>query len=213
MYKQTTLWDNLDILGKEERLEGEHLKMKDAEITLYRQIFSRKESNQFLSDINTKTPWRQDSIKIFGKTILLPRLTAWYGDQGKSYTYSGIPMNPEPWTDELIYIKSAIEEYTDVKFNSVLLNLYRDGNDSVAWHSDDEDELGENPVIASLSLGSERKFMFKHKYSKELKAEIALTHGSVLIMKGPTQRFWHHQLPKTTKKVSLRINLTFRVIK
>ena len=152
------------------------------------------------------------TIKLYGKLVPIPRLTAWYGDSGKSYTYSKIAMSPEPWTPTLLAIKSKVEVLLGVQFNSVLLNFYRSGSDSVAWHSDDESELGENPVIGSVSFGGTRRFVFRHKYRKELNKEVDLSHGTFLVMKGTTQHFWQHQIPKTVKKVEPRINLTFRVI-
>ncbi len=143
----------------------------------------------------------------------LPRLTAWYGDEGKSYTYSGIEQHPDPWTPTLKLIKSKVEEILEVTFNTVLLNLYRDGKDSVSWHSDDELELGENPIIASVSFGAVRRFSLKHKISKDYKIDLDLPNGSLLLMKGETQHFWQHQIAKTSKSVQPRINLTFRMIK
>jgi alkylated DNA repair dioxygenase AlkB len=142
----------------------------------------------------------------------MPRLTAWYGDPGSVYTYSNIEMQPEPWSNLLKSMKDTISEFCKVEFNSVLLNLYRDGDDSMGWHSDDEKELGLKPVIASLSFGGERVFRFRHKSKKDLKYSVNLCHGSLLIMKGETQEFWQHSLPKTKKKVPSRINLTFRRI-
>ena len=130
-----------------------------------------------------------------------------------NYTYSGISMNPEPWTATLLEIKAKINEGANTRFNSVLLSLYRNGRDSLSWHQDDEPELGNDPVIASASFGDTRTFQFRHKARKDIKTvSIDLTHGSLLIMKGPTQRFWVHQVPKTAKPVGPRINLTFRVI-
>ncbi|MGZ4044594.1 MAG: alpha-ketoglutarate-dependent dioxygenase AlkB family protein, partial [Bacteroidia bacterium] len=150
----------------------------------------------------------------YGKMIDLPRLTAWYGENDKPYKYSGIPMNPHPWTSDLLRIKEKIEKEAGTEFSSVLLNLYRKGQDSVNWHSDDEKELGTNPVIGSVSFGETRVFQLKHKYDTKLKKiDIPLTHGSFLLMKGTTQHYWQHQIPKTTREIKPRINLTFRVIK
>jgi alkylated DNA repair dioxygenase AlkB len=142
----------------------------------------------------------------------IPRLTAWYGDQGKSYTYSGIEQHPEHWNPTLKLIKSKIEQIAQVSFNSVLLNLYRDGKDSVSWHSDDEPELGENPIIASVSFGATRRFSLRNKHSKNHKIDIDLASGSFLLMQGETQHFWQHQIAKTAKEIQPRINLTFRII-
>lgn len=192
----------------------ETLQMPNADVTMFRVFFSHAESDRFFLSLLTQTQWRQDKIRIYGKQINLPRLTAWYGDPGKSYSYSGISMDPSPWTETLLEIKSRVDREAQVRLNSVLLSLYRDGNDSLSWHQDDEPELGEDPVIASVSFGATRAFQFRYKPDKNLsKVSIDLTHGSLLIMKGPTQRFWMHQVPKTSKLVSPRINLTFRVIR
>jgi alkylated DNA repair dioxygenase AlkB len=143
----------------------------------------------------------------------LPRLTAWYGEGEAYYTYSNIAMRPRFWTPLLSHIKRKIEKVAQVEFNSVLLNLYRDGKDSVSWHQDNEPELGKEPVIGSVSFGSTRCFQFRHKLRKDLRRfDIALTHGSLLIMRGTTQQFWQHQIPKTHKPVGQRVNLTFRII-
>lgn len=188
--------------------------LPDGEVIIYRSLFNGLESNQLFKELFSSINWRQDKMKIFGKEVDLPRLTAWYGEGGKSYTYSGITMNPEAWTPILLLIKERIEEVVQEKFNSVLINLYRNGKDYVSWHSDDEPELGINPIIASVSFGQTRRFQLKHKLNKDLeKVEITLTHGSLLLMKGSTQHFWHHQIPKTSKQLKERINLTFRVIK
>ena len=187
--------------------------MPDGEVIMYRNFFNQVESDQTFQELLSGIKWRQDRMKLFGKEVDLPRLTAWYGDEGKSYTYSSIRMNPDTWTPTLLSIKSRIEEVAHVKFNSVLINLYRNGKDSVSWHTDDEPELGKYPIIASVSLGEARRFQLRHKLNKSLdKIELTLTHGSFLIMKGSTQHFWQHQIPKSSKSLKERINLTFRVI-
>jgi alkylated DNA repair dioxygenase AlkB len=188
------------------------LALLDGDVDYYPAFFSKAESDALFQDLLATTNWKQEKIKLYGKLIDLPRLTAWYGDQGKSYTYSGIKVVAEPWTDTLLRIKREIEAVSGVSFNSVLLNLYRGEQDSVAWHSDDEPELGVNPVIGSVSFGATRRFQLKHKREKALKREIDLLHGSYLLMKGPTQHCWLHQVPKTKKPAKQRVNLTFRVI-
>lgn len=193
-------------------LVKEALSIPDAEVTFYRNFYNQRESDELFQTLCNEINWRQDKIKLYGKEVNLPRQTAWYGDKGKSYTFSGIHLDPEPWTLRLLQIKEQIERVAKVSFNSVLLNLYRDGNDGISWHTDAEPELGKNPVIASVSLGGTRRFMFRHKQNKDLKAEVELTHGSFLLMAGATQHFWQHQIPKTSKLVEPRINLTFRVI-
>lgn len=159
-------------------------------------------------------PWKQEPIKLFGKEVMQPRLTAWYGDPDTAYSYSGIVMEPLPWTKALLEIKTRVENFANAPFNSVLLNYYRDGQDSMGWHSDNEPELGRNPVIASLSLGGMRRFHLKHRQRKDLEnIRMDLLDGSLLIMGGELQHHWLHQISKTKKAVAGRINLTFREVK
>ena len=188
--------------------------LPDAELHYRPQFFPKPTADRLLQELIEKIEWTQNKIRFYGKESLVPRLEAWYGDPGKSYAYSGIQMTPKPWTKELVKIKEAIEKEAGVPFNSVLINYYRDGKDRVAWHSDDEKELGQNPIIGSVSLGAERKFKLRHKKYKEngLKTEIMLQHGSFLLMKGPTQHHWMHEIPRTAKPIGPRINLTFRII-
>lgn len=188
------------------------LHMPDAEVYLANNFFSPAESDTLLTDLTANIAWEQKAINIMGKQVMQPRLIAWYGDAGKSYRYSGLTVHPLPWTATMLDMKARVEAAANVTFNSVLLNLYRDGQDSVGWHSDDEPELGTNPVIASVSLGAVRTFQFKHKQNTDLKQSVELTHGSLLLMRGTTQHFWKHQIPKTKKPLGARINLTFRVI-
>ena len=155
--------------------------------------------------------WKHDSINLYGKNILLPRITSWYGDPGKSYSYSGINSNPNEWNKELLDIKKRIEEVASVRFNSVLMNWYRDGEDYLNWHADDEKELGVNPTIGSVNFGATRDFVIR-KNDKSLKITIPLNHGTLLIMKGGLQHYWQHSVPKRKKVKDMRINLTFRVI-
>lgn len=157
--------------------------------------------------------WRQDTIRMFGRLVLTPRLSAWYGNEGASYTYSGLTLQPNNWTDELLGIKQKIETISGATFNSVLLNFYRHGQDSMGWHADDEPELGKMPTIASLSLGAERRFLLRAKKNHHQQHEIKLTNGSLLIMSGNTQHHWQHAIPKTMRPTEPRINLTFRQIK
>ena len=190
------------------------MKLPDGELIIYKNLFDRAQSDGFFEQLLDDISWRQDQIKMFGKQVNLPRLTAWYGDKGKSYKYSGIKMNPNPWTPTLLVIKEKVETVAKLNFNSVLVNLYRNGQDYVSWHSDDEPELGNNPTIASVSFGATRRFILRHKSDRDLdKVEVTLTHGSLILMQGTTQHFWQHQVPKTAKKISPRVNLTFRVVK
>jgi alkylated DNA repair dioxygenase AlkB len=175
-------------------------------------FYSKDESDNYFLALKDKIDWKQESMKMYGKTINFPRLTAWYGDNDKPYSFSGITLQPKNWLPELLEIKNKIEIAAQTKFNSVLLNLYRNGNDSISWHTDAEPELGVNPVIGSVNFGETRKFQFRHKSTHE-KLEIDLTHGSAIIMQGEMQHFWQHQVPKTSKIIKDRINLTFRLIK
>lgn len=186
--------------------------IENGEYIFYPNFFSKSESDILLKRLRNNIVWKQESMNMYGKKIDFPRLTAWYGNNDKPYSFSGITLQPLPWTSEILTIKNKIEPIAKTVFNSVLLNLYRDGNDSISWHTDAEKELGINPIIASVNFGATRKFQLRHIKTKE-KLEIELTHGSLLIMQGELQHFWQHQVPKTSKPVGERINLTFRVIK
>lgn len=175
-------------------------------------FFTKFESDSYFKVLKDNILWKQESMNMYGKQVMFPRLTAWYGDNDKPYSFSGITLRPHSWTKELLEIKNKIEPIANTQFNSVLLNQYRNGNDSISWHTDAEKELGLNPIIGSVNFGATRKFQLRHIETKE-KIEIELTHGSLLIMQGELQHFWQHQVPKTAKKVNERINLTFRVIK
>lgn len=160
----------------------------------------------------TNIRWKQDSLKLYGKSIPLPRLTAWYGDPGAAYTYSGIKSDPNPWNDGLLHIKRRIEEVIESRFNCVLLNWYRDGRDSLSWHADDEKELGKDPVIASANFGATRDFQLRHNTNSDHKITMPLKHGTLLVMSGELQRHWKHAVPKRTGIDKSRFNLTFRKI-
>lgn len=187
--------------------------LPDSTISYYPNFLSKKEADYYFQEFMWEVPWKQDDIKVFGKVYPQPRLTAFYANNKQSYSYSNIRMEPQPFTKDLLKIKERIETKTRANFTSCLLNLYRDGQDSNGWHADDEKELGKNPVIASLSLGQARYFHLKHKREKGLNQKILLEHGSLLLMAGATQHHWYHQIPKTSKAIQERINLTFRVIK
>ena len=189
--------------------------LPDSDINLHQDHFDAEIAGNLLRELTEEIPWVQNKIRFYGKESLVPRLESWHGDEGMSYTYSGIKMDAKPWTKNLLIIKESIEPIAKTTFNSVLINYYRDGKDRVAWHSDDEKELGKNPVIASVSLGAERKFKLRHKKYKEnqLQYEVFLQNGSLLLMSGSTQHHWLHEIPRTAKPIGPRINLTFRVIK
>ncbi len=187
--------------------------LKDADILYYPDFFTPEESEFYFKTLLENTNWREDDITVFGKTYKQPRLTALFADNNKSYSYSNITMHPEVFSKELKTIKQKIETQIEKQFTTCLVNLYRNGQDSNGWHADDEKELGLNPVIASISFGSTRRFKLKHKTDSSQKLTIDLKSGSLLVMQGTTQHFWKHQIPKTKKIVSERINLTFRYIK
>ncbi|ESU22215.1 hypothetical protein FEDK69T_21970 [Flavobacterium enshiense DK69] len=186
--------------------------LPDAEIEYYPNFFPEIEADILFQQLLTEIQWQQDDITIFGKTYKQPRLTAFFGNEGKPYSYSNITMQPHHWNELLLRIKSKVEKTTGHSFSSVLLNLYRDGKDSNGWHADNEKELGQNPVIASVSFGEQRIFQLKHNTLKDQKQNIVLENGSLLLMKGTTQHYWKHQIPKTSKPIKQRINLTFRTI-
>ena len=185
----------------------------DAHIEYYPNFFSEEEANVLFEKLLTETSWQQDNITVFGKTYPQPRLTALFGNEGMPYSYSNITMHPQPWNEILLQMKLKIAEVTQCDFTTVLLNRYRNGQDSNGWHADNEKELGTNPTIASISLGAPRAFHLQHNSIKEAKLKLTLEHGSLLLMKGTTQHCWKHQIPKTAKTIDQRINLTFRTIK
>lgn len=201
----------LDMFGDATPKDGEPVILKNGEYIYFPNFLNREIANNYLEAFKNKIDWKQESMNMYGKQVMFPRLTSWYGDNDKPYSFSGITLNPHTWTEELLEIKNLIEPICEVQFNSVLLNLYRDGNDSISWHTDAEKELGKNPLIASVNFGAERKFQIKHNDTQE-KQEIILKHGSLLIMKGELQHFWKHQVPKQSGITKERINLTFRVI-
>jgi len=181
----------------------------DGEINLFEDAFDSPDTD--LDQLIQGLAWSQQQIVVFNRLHNEPRLSAWYGDPNCSYTYSGITLTPKPWVEPLLTIKKACEELSGAIFNSVLANLYRDGNDSMGWHADNEPELGPNPTIASVSFGAERRFDLRHRISNE-KVQIVLPHGSILVMSGETQSHWLHSIAKTKKVREPRVNLTYRMI-
>jgi alkylated DNA repair dioxygenase AlkB len=184
---------------------------RDGRVDYYGKITTNVEANLYFEILLQNIVWKNDEAIILGKHIITKRKTAWYGDSDYLYTYSNTTRRALPWTSELRDLKQLVEKLTETKFNSCLLNLYHDGNEGLAWHSDDEKVLRRNGTIASLSFGAERKFSLKHKKTKQT-ISIVLEHGSLLVMKDETQVYWLHSLPKTKKIVMPRINLTFREI-
>ena len=183
----------------------------DADIYYIENFYLKDEAETIFQDLKQNLAWRHDDIKIFGKVMKIPRLQAWYGDNHLRYSYSNITLIAKPWSERLLEIKAKVSGYCQQDFNAVLANLYRNQNDSVGWHSDNEPELGNMPTIASLSFGAEREFQLKHIITKE-KVNLTLTSGSLLIMKGETQHYWQHCIPKRTRAITSRVNLTFRKI-
>ncbi|MDN5289601.1 MAG: Alkylated repair dioxygenase AlkB [Mucilaginibacter sp.] len=169
-------------------------------------------SDQLLQLFIAETPWKQSTQKMWDKEYLTPRLTSWHGDIGTDYSVSGKISDPNPWTPELLQLKEMVEPLAGIKFNSVLLNYYRDGNDSVAWHSDRESVLGKNPIIASVSFGQVRSFDIRNKADHREHYSVKLEHGSFLLMKAGLQERWEHRIAKSTKPMKARVNLTFRVV-
>lgn len=190
----------------------ENLLPHKGEAYFYSDFFPKEQSDLFYKTLLEEVHWKQEPIKLFGKEIMQPRLTAWYADAGKTYSYSGITMPGNEWTETLLKIKLAVERVSGVNFNSALLNLYRNGQDSMGWHRDNERELGFNPVIASVSLGADRVFQLREYTSKSHLKSLLLSHGSFLLMRGETQPHWEHRVPKTNKVKEARINITFRIV-
>ena len=189
------------------------IKIPDGKITFHEGFFSLEESQILMQSLIKTIDWTQEEVIVYGKRHKIPRLNAWYGDEGKIMNYSGLTLVPKSWIKELLDIKEKVEKTVNAEFNSCLLNYYRNGNDGMGWHQDNEKELGKNPIIASVTFGESRPFQLKHISNKSLKkVDIQLTNGSLLVMAGETQHYWKHQIPKTTKQLSERINLTFRTI-
>ena len=186
--------------------------VRDGEYIYIPDFLSYDEGNHYFEKLLATIRWKQEEMNMYGKTLPFPRLTAWYGDPEKSYSFSGLTLHPNKWTTELLEIKNKVVAEVKTPFNSVLLNRYRNGSDSMSWHQDDEKELGVNPIIASVNLGATRTFQLRHLKSGE-KLSLELPHGSLLVMMGKLNHYWQHQITKTRKQVGERINLTFREIK
>jgi alkylated DNA repair dioxygenase AlkB len=194
-----------------EKKQIQNLLPRDGEVLYFDSILSKTESKFFYDNLLHKIQWIHDEVLIFGKNIITKRKVAWYGDKDFYYTYSNKTKFAIEWTEELLRLKKICESYSQTKFNACLLNLYHNGTEGVSWHSDDEKSILENSCIASMSFNAERKFEFRHKKTKE-KISLILEDGSLLLMKGQTQKHWQHQLPKSAKISKPRINLTFRTM-
>ncbi len=188
------------------------IELADAYLNYYQDFLTPNQADSYLQRLQHTLVWQQHSIWLFGRQVAIPRLQCWYGEPGLTYSYSGLLMTTRPWTPELDQLRRRIEQLHGYRFNAVLANLYRDGRDSVGWHADNEAELGDNPVIASLSLGSTRSFKLRRNDDHRQQHTIELEHGSVLLMSGSTQHHWQHCLPKRSRITEPRINLTFRLI-
>lgn len=191
---------------------GRELLPSDGSAVLHDWVLGDRNSEEILSRLMDEVPWTSNTIRVFGVDHVEPRLVSWHGDPGASYSYSGLQLAVNPWTPLLSELKSVCESIAGTPFNSVLLNLYRDGNDRVGWHADDEPELGPEPVIASLSLGAVRRFRFRHRETGESVA-CDLPSGSLVVMSGLSQRCWVHEVPRQKRVVSPRVNLTFRRVR
>ena len=183
----------------------------EGEVIYLGSVFNRKEITSYYQNLLQQIPWQNDEAIIFGKHHITKRKVAWFGDKSYSYSYSGVTKQAHLWTPELLQLKQKVEELSSTTYNSCLLNLYHDGAEGMGWHSDAEKTLLENGTIASITFGAERKFSFKHKVTKQ-RVDILLENGSLLLMKGTTQKNWLHRLPPTKKVFSPRINLTFRTV-
>lgn len=183
----------------------------DGSAVLHEWVLGDASWESLMADLVEVVPWESHTIKMFGKEYPQPRLVAWFGDPGSDYSYSGLKMNVRPWIPTVSMLREAAERIAGVRFNSVLVNLYRDGNDKVSWHRDNEPELGEEPVIASISLGAPRRFKFRHLLTREV-VETTLTPGSMVVMSGLSQSCWEHEIPRQAAVSDPRINLTFRQV-
>ncbi len=190
----------------------ERIELLDADVVLHRLAVSAVDAQRCFDEVLRTTAWHQGNVRMFGKLTPIPRLQAWYGEPGCAYTYSNLRMEPLPFTPILAELRARCVALADTPLNCVLVNHYRDGHDSVALHADDEPELGPEPVIVSVSLGAVRRMQFRHQSEPTLRHDLDLPSGSVLVMRGTTQRFWKHAVPKTARTVGPRINLTFRHI-
>lgn len=191
--------------------ESHNLLPYDGNVNYYGTVFTKSEADYYYKTLLESINWKNDEAILFGKHIITKRKVAWYGDISFEYSYSNTTKRALPWTPELIELKRITEEKTGETYNSCLLNLYHDGSEGMAWHSDGEKDLKKNGAIGSLSFGAERKFAFKHKNTKEV-VSLILAHGSILVMKETTQTHWLHRLPPTKTILKPRINLTFRTI-
>jgi len=190
----------------------ERLPLEGADVRYRADAYEPSRADGLFDALHREIPWEQHRLRLFGREVASPRLSSWIGDAGTAYTYSRVRFEPRAWTPALASLREDLAERFELRFNSVLANLYRDGSDSMGWHSDAEPELGTEPVIASLSFGTERRFRFRSREMKRVSLAVTLAHGSMLVMQGATQRLYQHDLPRSTAPCGTRINLTFRWI-
>lgn len=200
-----------DLFDNSSGAQPQILPLPDADVTYYPGWLSAEQASHIKQQLQGELQWHQDTIKIYGRLVKIPRLQAWHGDPDAQYSYSGLSMTPAPWTTTLTELRQQLTKECQAAFNSVLANWYRNGQDSMGMHADDEPELGKAPVIASVTLGQARPFVFVHKRSKQ-KSKVLLEHGSLLVMKGTTQQCYQHGIAKTARQIDDRINLTYRYI-
>lgn len=189
------------------------LQLPDADLDFQADWLEPATADHWLAQLVAETPWQQPRVRLYGREHVVPRLVAWYGDAEARYRYSGLSHSPLAWTPLLAQIRARLVATLGQPLNGVLLNYYRDGQDSMGWHSDDEAELGRNPLIVSLNLGGSRRFDFRRKGQSRIEHSLLLNHGSLLVMGGPTQHYWQHQVAKTRSPCTPRLNLTFRMIR
>ncbi len=192
--------------------EPEFIPLQGGELSFWSSFLSPEQADALYRAFYRDIPWEQSRIRIAGREILIPRLNAWFGDPGAHYSYSGTTLIPRPWTPSLLGLRRSVEEITGLRFNSALLNCYRDGADSVDWHSDNEPELGRAPAVASVSLGAVRRFELRRRDQRRQKFQLYLPHGSLLLMAGELQHYWQHRMPRDRTLADGRINITFRTV-
>ena len=190
----------------------QELPIGDGGLQYAQHFLSLEQADRLFAELVTQVPWQQAEIRLFGKSVMTPRLSCWMGDARAVYRYSNTTFLPEPWLNSILALKNQLETAVGCTFNSVLLNYYRNGQDAMGWHSDDEPELGTQPAIASVSLGAERRFLLREKTKNARSMGLPLANGSLLLMQGDSQKLFQHSLPRTAKPIGARINLTFRKI-
>lgn len=207
MGSQQALFDDFEDGSRDGPFDGPGL-----DVELVRGALHPEEADDAFARLRAEVPWRQEHLRMFGELVAVPRHEAWVADEGLDYTYSGIAHVAQPWSPLLAGLRDRMGGLAGTRFNSVLCNLYRDGSDGVDWHADDEVEFGRFPVIASLSLGATRRFDLRRVDDPSVRIDLELHHGDVLVMRGTTQQLWRHRVPRTTRRVGERINLTFRTV-